>query len=202
MGREPVPDLATQQRWERYWHEVQELNLSDPRAAVARAEAWLNEEPAGQGRARALRALAYALRTSGAYDRADEHFVEAEQAFAGLGLDDDAARTRIGHVEALRYLGRYDDAIELAQNNLTYLRGRGPDFALDVARQTINPGLVNWRRGDLEGALACFGEAGAFGRREQIRELDATATMNTGLVLTELGRYGEALKAGQDADRA
>ena len=179
MESEQRLELVTRHRWERYWREVQELNLSDPRAAVARAEAWLDEDPAGEGRALALRALAYALRTSGTYDRADERFVEAEQAFAALGLDDDAARTRIGHVEALRYLGRYDDAIDLAQRNLAYLRGRGPDFALDVARQTINLGLVNWRRGDLDGALACFDEAGAFGRREKIPELAATASMNT-----------------------
>src|SRR5437764_7785067 len=137
MQPEQRPEAPSRQRWEAYWSEIQDLNLRDPRAAVVRAEAWLREDPVGEGRARALRALAYALRTSGAYDRADERFVEAEQAFTELDLHDDAARTRIGHVEALRYLGRYDDAIDLAQNNLTYLSSPGPESALDGARQTL-----------------------------------------------------------------
>jgi CHAT domain-containing protein len=202
------PDQTDASRWEANWRQIQELNLSDPHAAVARGEVWLAEETAtaesgiGEGRARALRGLAYALRTAGAYERADQAFVEAEAAFASLGLDDDAARTRIGHVEALRYLGRYDDAIALAQGNLEYLQSRGPEFGLDAARQTVNLGLVLWRKGNLEQALARFEEAGAYGRKEQIRELDATASMNVGLLLTELGRYGEALKADQYAAQA
>ena len=59
-----------------------------------------------------------------------------------------------------------------------------------------------WRRGDLEQALARFEEAGAYGRQENIRELAATASMNVGLILTELGRYGEALRADQYAAQA
>jgi CHAT domain-containing protein len=194
-------DETARQRWDALAREIERLNQTDPHAGVARAEGWLADEPGGEGRARALRALAYALRVAGLYDRAEPRFCEAEEAFAALGLDDDAARTRIGHVEALRYLGRYEDAIALAHGNLAYLGSRGPEFGLDVARQTINLGLVNWRRGDLEGALACFGEARDYGRREGIRELAATASMNIGLLLTELGRFGEALKAGRYAAR-
>src|SRR2546430_13254453 len=98
MESEQRLELVTRHRWERYWREVQELNLSDPRAAVTRAEAWLDEDVAGEGRALALRALAYALRTFGAYERADECFVEVEQAFAELGLHDEVARAKLGHV--------------------------------------------------------------------------------------------------------
>jgi CHAT domain-containing protein len=116
-----------------------------------------------------------------------------------LGLEDDAARARIGHVEALRYLARYDEGIALAQRNLAYLRARGPEMGLDVARQTINLGLVYWRRGDLEQALASFGEARAYGQATANRELAATAAMNIGLVLNHLGRYGESLEAGRFA---
>jgi len=202
MQPRPSVNDTTRSRWDASWRQIQDLNLSDPHAAVARAEAWLAEEPSGEGRARALRALAYALRTSGAYDRAEPCFVEAEEAFAALGLHDDVARTKIGHVAALRYLGRIDDAIDLARGNLEYLHGRGPELGLDAARQTSNLGLIYWRRGDLESALACFDEAGAYGRRTNDRELAATASMNTGLVLTELGRYGDALTAGRDAAEA
>ncbi|HEY7200218.1 MAG TPA: tetratricopeptide repeat protein, partial [Candidatus Dormibacteraeota bacterium] len=153
----------------------------------------------GEGRARALRAAAYALRFAGIYERAEPRFVEAEEAFAALGLDDDAARTRIGHVEALRYLGRYDEAVALAQRNLAYLRSRGEAFGLDVARQTVNLGLVYWRHGDLEQALGCFEQARAYGEAAGVRELAATASSNIGLVLTHLGRYGQALEACRSA---
>jgi len=192
-------DEAARERWALLAREIEGLNQTDPHDGVARAEAWLAEESRGEGRARALRAVAYALRVAGLYDRAEPRFTEAEQAFAALGLHDDAARTRIGHVEALRYLGRYDDGVALANGNLEYLRARGPAFGLDVARQTINLGLVRWRSGALDEALTCFGEARDYGRQEHIRELAATASMNIGLILTELGRYGEALKAGRSA---
>ena len=192
-------DAALREHWSQLAREIERLNQTDPHAGVARAEAWLAEEADGEGRARALRAAAYALRVAGLYDRAEPRFTEAEQAFGALGLHDDAARTRIGHVEALRYLGRYDEGIALANGNLEYLRSRGPEFGLDVARQTINLGLVRWRSGNLDEALRCFSAARDYGRKERIRELAATAGMNVGLILTEAGRFGEALKAGRSA---
>ncbi|MCC7367903.1 MAG: CHAT domain-containing protein [Chloroflexi bacterium] len=195
---EPSLD-ALRERWAARAREVEGCYQTDPHAGVALAEAWQAEEAGGEGQARALRAAAYALRTAGLYERAEPCFTEAEAAFDALGLRDDAARTRIGHVEALRYLARYDEAVALAHRNLEYLRSRGPAFGLDVARQTINLGLVCWRRGDLEEALRCFSDARDYGRKERIRELAATASMNIGLVLNELGRFGEALKADLSA---
>jgi tetratricopeptide (TPR) repeat protein len=194
-------EQAARERWAETAREIERLNQADPHAGVARAERWLADEPDGEGRARALRALAYALRVAGQYDRCEPCFVEAEEAFIALGLEDDAARARIGHVEALRYLARYDDAIALAQRNLAYLQSRGPSFGLDVARQRVNLGLVYWRRGDLEQALDGFRGAREYGEREGIRELAATAAMNVGLVLNNLGRYGEALEADRFAAR-
>jgi tetratricopeptide (TPR) repeat protein len=201
----PVSDQesieAARERWSLVAREIERLNQSDPHAGVARAERWLADEADGEGRARALRSLAYALRVAGLYDRCEPCFVSAEAAFTARGLEDDAARTRIGHVEALRYLGQYDEAIALARRNLTYLETRGPSFGLDVARQQVNLGLVYWRRGDLEQALDSFREAQGYGEREGIRELAATAAMNVGLVLNHLGRYGEALEADRFAAR-
>ena len=190
-------DAAARERWTATTREIERLNQTDPNAGVARAERWLAEEVGGEGHARALRSLAYALRVSGQYERCEPCFAAAEEAFIALGLEDDAARARIGHVDAFRYLGRYDEAIALAMRNLEYLQARGPALGLDAARQRVNLGMVYWRRGDLEHALASFEEARAYGQREGIRELAATAAMNVGLVLNNLGRYGEAL----DADR-
>jgi CHAT domain-containing protein/tetratricopeptide (TPR) repeat protein len=192
-------DQKSRERWSQLAGEIERLTQTDPHAGVGRSEAWLADEPAGEGRARALLAFANALRFAGLHERAEPVFDEAETAFDALGLDDEAALTRIGHVEAFRYLGRYDDAIALANSNLAYLRSRGETFALDAGRQTVNLGLVYWRRGDLEAALACFKEARDTFERGGRPDFVATASMNIGLVLTHLGRFGEALEVSRFA---
>src|SRR5262245_42363274 len=65
---DPRPDEAARARWAETAREIERLNQADPLAGVARAERWLAEEPGGEGRARALRSLAYALRVSGQYE--------------------------------------------------------------------------------------------------------------------------------------
>src|SRR5436190_280517 len=156
MQGDQSEDRGPAERWEANWREIQQLNLSDPHAAVARAEAWLAEEdaggdPSGEGRALALRGLAYALRTAGSYERADQAFVEAEAAFARLGLGDDAARTKIGHVEALRYLGRYDEALRADEFAASEYRAIGARERLATVQ--MNLGLLHINRGEYGQAL-------------------------------------------------
>jgi CHAT domain-containing protein len=188
------PTPADRERWAETAREVERLTQTDPHAGVVRAEEWLADERDAEGRARALSSVANALRWSGNHDRAVPRFAEAEAALMGLGLDDDAALSRIGHVEGLRYLGRYDEAIALAKRNLEYLKSRGRVFVVHVGRQTVNLGLAYWRRGDLEVALGCFEEARSIFQQEDRRDLVAIATLNLGLVLTHLGRFREALE--------
>ena len=198
-GEPPGDDQARRAAWEARAADIGRLNLTDPQAAQAQAEAWLADETAPEGRARALKALAYPLRIIGRHDRAAECFTEAEVAFEALGLPDEAARCRIGHVDALRYLARYDEAIAMAEQNLAYFRAGGVGYALDEARQTVNLGLVYWRQGNLEAALRCFERVLDVARKIGDPELEGTASNNLCLVLTELGRYGEALEAGRRA---
>ncbi|HYU17436.1 MAG TPA: CHAT domain-containing protein [Chloroflexota bacterium] len=208
-GVQPAPGVAAPEfgkhrrrsEWQSLGREVDRLNLADPRAALALAERWAAAESGGEGRAWAIRALAFALRFNGQHERADERFGEAEQAFVELALEDEVARARLGHVEALRYLGRYEQAIELARNNLAYLESRGPALQVEAAKQTTNLGLVYWRLGHLRRALACFRRVQRVAREQRDGELAATASMNVSLVLADLGRYGEALRAGRYAAR-
>ncbi len=181
--------------------EVDRLSLGEPRVGLGEAERWLAAEPVGEGRGWALRSIASAMRFNGAYERAEQYYAEAEQAFQDLGLADEVARTRVGRVDALRNLGRYEPALALARDNLAYLHSRGEVMSLEVARQNNNLGLVYWRLGDLRGALACFRRARTGFRRRQERDLDALASMNIGLVLAELGRYREALQVDHSAAR-
>jgi CHAT domain-containing protein len=193
------PTPADRERWAEIAREVERLTQTDPHAGVARAERWLADERDAEGHARALSSVANALRFSGSLDQAEPRFAAAEAAFIALGLEDDAALVRIGHVEAFRYLGRYDEAIALAQSNLAYLRSRGETFILDAGRQTVNLGLVYWRRGDLEGAYRCFEEARATFSAAGRRDFVATAAMNIGLILIHLGRFREALEVNRFA---
>jgi tetratricopeptide (TPR) repeat protein len=194
-------EQAHRQAWDARAAEISRLNLADPPSALARAEAWVAAETQTEGRARALKSLAYALRIKGQHERAAESFSEAEAAFEHLGLADEAARCRIGHVDAFRYLGRYDAAIAMAEGNLAYFEAGGEAYALDAARQMVNLSLVYWRQGNLQAALEYSQRVRRIARRIQDRELGATASMNAGLILTELGRYGEALKATRYAAR-
>jgi tetratricopeptide (TPR) repeat protein len=190
-------DQRSRERWSQLAGEIERLTQTDPHAGVGRAEAWLADEDAGEGRARALLAFANALRFAGLHERAEPVFVEAETAFDALGLDDEAALTRIGHVEAFRYLGRYDEAIALANSNLTYLRSRGEAFALDAGRQTVNLGLVYWRRGDLEGALGCFNEARDTFERGGRPDFGAVALPRPALLLGRIVPFFMRLQAFQ-----
>jgi CHAT domain-containing protein/tetratricopeptide (TPR) repeat protein len=192
-------DEKSRERWSALASEIDRLTQTDPHASVARAEVWLGEEPGGEGRSRALLSFAQALRFAGLHERAEPVFVEAEDGFAALGLDDDIAMARIGHVEVLRYLGRFDEAIELATNNLAYLDARGEAFEVDAGRQSVNLGLVLWRRGDLDTALARFNHARATFERAGQHAFLATTCMNIGVVLTHLGRFGEALEVSRFA---
>src|SRR5688500_5297476 len=112
----PVP-AAREADWAMVAAEIDRLNRSDPAAALLRANAWLAAEQADgspEGVARALRSHARAVRFLGQSEQAIREYEEAEARFAALGNFDEEARTQIGHVTALRYVGRYEDAVDLA----------------------------------------------------------------------------------------
>src|SRR5689334_23968044 len=102
------------QDWATTAAEIDRLNRSNPRLGLETASAWLAREQAAdsaEGIARALRARAHALRFLGQYDEAIEQYEAVEARFDALGLPSETARTQIGHTTALRYKGRYLDAV-------------------------------------------------------------------------------------------
>src|SRR6266545_2803206 len=121
-------------------------------AADGAAE-WLAEERASgspEGYARALRSQAHVLRFLGSYERAAWQYEDAADRFRGLNLGHEAARTSIGHVTTLRYLGRYEQALDLAQRTRAYFLDHGQP--LDAAKQANNLGTLYRRLGRLSEA--------------------------------------------------
>ena len=120
-------DQKSRERWAELAREIERLNLQDPHAGAARARSVAGRgdrrSRAGHGRCRRRRTRsASPASTSAREPRVRRGRGRVRRARPRRRR---CAMTRIGHVEALRYLGRYDEAIALAQGNLAYLRSRG-----------------------------------------------------------------------------
>src|SRR4051812_35381100 len=139
-----VPDADATARlvhWTALADEIDRLNRTDPRLGLERATAWLEREVAAgsvEGEIRALRAKTHAIRFLGQYDRAIAMYEMVEAQFRVIGLDAEAARTEVGHVTALRYKGRYQEAADLAVRTREFFLKHGDQ--LQAAKQAMNLG--------------------------------------------------------------
>ena len=173
--------------------EVEALRRSEPTAALERLEkgfkaALGHADAAGRGglwrlRAHILRSLSRPRDAAAAYRR-------AAVSYARAGEVGEQGRCAIGLVDALMYLGRYDDAHRAAAAGRRLLTKAGDRAAL--ARLLNNEGNL-WHRLDLPGrALECY--------RSAVRALElagdtGSALMigaNIGNCLSLLGRCDEA----------
>lgn len=188
--------------WEEIASEVERLNRSDPRVALATAERWLAHErtaESAEGCAHALRAYARALGFSGRYELAIPRYEEAEERFRCLGLISEVARTQIGHVTALRCTGRYSEAVDLASRSRAYFLAHGHE--LQAAMQLMNLGTIYRPTGRLAVALRSYREARTVFRRLRERSFLADVEQNIGNVFIDLGRFEEALRRMRAAER-
>src|SRR6266516_1075378 len=196
----PAPLQDERALWRARDLELLQLRQADPQAGLAAAKRWLSEvQPASEAEAWAVRAYAQALRSADEYREAVAHYELAEHLFDRLGLATEVARTGLGHVWALRLLGRYDEAIRLGLHTRRFFRARGE--LLEAAKQTNNLGTVYRRMGRLEAARRSWlGAARDFRRCGDLME-EATAVSHLSNVLADLGRYGEAEWAQRRAIR-
>ena len=158
----------------------------DADAAGARRAAAL----ARQVRSRALRAL-------GRHAEALDAFAAAERDAAAAGDPLLAAQVRIGAVDTLGMLARYDEAATLADALAARLGELGAPG--DAARVLGNLGSLHLRRDRYEDALRAYARAEALvpeedggdedGERAALR---AGLAVNRAIALTYLGRYDEA----------
>jgi tetratricopeptide (TPR) repeat protein len=161
---------------------------------------WLAEAtPGSVAEAWAIRATGHAERELGAYELAIARYEQAEEQFAQLGLEVEVARTGLGHVWALRLLGRYEEALGLGLSTRRKLATSG-QFA-EAAVQTLNLGTVYKALGRLSTAHQAYQSAAHAFHRHNDRTNEATAQTNLGNVLADLGRYDEAERAQRRATR-
>ncbi|WP_394794160.1 CHAT domain-containing protein [Armatimonas sp.] len=128
-------------------------------------------------------AEARALRQQGRHEDALGAFARAVQEANAAGETLRAAQVRIGEIDSLGMLGRYDEAIALAERLETQLPPR------DVARVLGNLGSLYLRRDQYAEALACYERASPL---DADPRLHAGLAVNAGITLTYLGREVEA----------
>ena len=128
-------------------------------------------------------ARARSLRQQGRHDEALTAFAEAVAQAQADGNPLLAAQVRIGEIDSLGMLGRYDEATALAESLLPQLPPR------DAARALGNLGSVQLRRDQYQEALTCYDRAAHL--HDDPRLLVGLA-VNAGIALTYLGREPEA----------
>lgn len=190
---------------------IRGLSRDDPRAARMEAERWLASARAAGlpiEEAWARRALAHCQRSVGDLAEAVAGYEAAEALFGNLGDRLEQARTGLGHVWALRLLGRYDEAVRLGRRTQRALYELGDPFR--AASQGINLGTVFRRQGHLKAAARAYRATLAALRRlhgdgreppPRVAEYEATCQSNLGNVLAELGQYAQAERAQLSAER-
>ncbi len=160
------------------------LHISE--IAAEAAAVW--QEPTLRALARHV--AAEARRLMGEHRAALQHYAEAAGIYRAQGLEADAARVSVGRLDALMYLGRYDEALELADRIGETLREAGRQ--LDLGKVLTNCGNIYTRLDRHQEARACYEEARALFTElgEELRR--AMVDVNDAIQLIELDRYAEA----------
>ncbi|MGE3913134.1 MAG: CHAT domain-containing protein, partial [Chloroflexota bacterium] len=107
--------------------------------------------------------------------------------------------TQVGHVTALRYKGRYQEAVDLALHSLEFFRAYGDE--LSAAKVFLNLGTLYRPMGRLRDAAHAYREARTAFRRLGERSFTADVEQNLGNVLVDLGEYEQALSHLRAAER-
>lgn len=152
--------------------------------------------PSLQPQALYLRAQTFAL--SGDFDEALAQIAAARAGYQATGQTAAALRTYVGLLNVLSHLGRYDEALSIADEALSAIATAVGDLSPDTAELLTalvqqNRGICLKDMGRYTDAMAAYrlAEAGfaALDRAEDA----ATIRMNRGVILAELGYGVEAL---------
>lgn len=122
----------------------------------------------------------------------------ARTAFSKLGHEREVLRTHIGRINVLAELGRYPEALKVANEVVETVAAMvNPNAEYEELRclAWLNMGSCYWHMGSHPSALSSFASAEAgFRRMGAFDRLPAVAN-NRGLVLMEMGRIREAMEA-------
>ena len=136
----------------------------------------------------------------GEYERAVELYDEAAAVYKANDRPVEQARSQIGKLYALAFLGRYDEALEAGQWAGRVLEAHAQWHPL--ADVTLNLGLIRGRMGDDAEALALFDRAG-----ELYGQLGADGELylpwvdhNRAILQRNLGQFEASLRASRSAE--
>jgi CHAT domain-containing protein len=133
----------------------------------------------------------------GQYERAITLYDEAAEIYRLNGCIAEQARSQVGKVNALSYLGRFAEALEIGQGTLPILEAHGQ--WLPLLTMIMNLGIMHGRQGKDVESLVMFDRAG-----ELYEQLGADGKTGWGLIqqnraiaLRNLGRFDDSIKASQ-----
>ena len=184
-----VTDRAA--RVEELAREVLRLLRGDPRAALATADQMVALAN-GDARlnARASWSRAHALSNLTRYREACDHYRAAATAYQKLGEPVLAARTGLGHVDALMYCGRYAEAAAIGKAARAVLARHGEARA--VMSLDMNLANILHRTDQPAAALKAYDQARRRASTLEDADVSRTIEFNRANVLTSLGRHDEA----------
>ena len=167
------------------------LELADMTAAIAYArQDLLLAASAGRVQGQAYRLL-------GRHTEAIQAFRTAADFARRAGDTKLAAQVQIGCVDSLGMVGRYDEAIALANSLEKSLRMEGAEE--DAARVLFNAGSLHFRRDQYARALDCYERAGQILERGNDPTVLARIRSNCANALTHLNRLDEAIALYEQA---
>lgn len=148
-----------------------------------------------------LRAQTFAL--SGDFEQALAGIAQAQTGYLATGQTAAALRTNVGQLNVLIHLGRYPEALDIAEISLAAI-AQATDLPTGTA--TLLTALIEHNRGNgykfmgrYDEAVAAYRAAESGWRDLGQAENVANIQINLGLLLAELGRGVEALAAYESA---
>jgi len=193
--------LAAREWWQpptvtRLYDEMVRLARIDLRQAerLALAAAWLSEQLDDEAsRATGLRAVGHIFFLKGDHPPACEHYRKALEIYLRLGMELEAGRTLSGSLQALIYLGRYDEAYTAAQTAYDIFARHGD--RLRLARLDNNMANILYRQDRFAEALSLYQRAYAtFAEIGEPQDV-AIALKNMATPEISLNRFREALES-------
>lgn len=137
----------------------------------------------------------------GQYERAIALYDEAAEIYGLAGYIPRQAWAQIGKVNALSYIGRYTEALEIGTRIIPILKAEG--WQRSVAVLTMNLGIVHGRQGEDMESLDMFDQAGKI--YEQMGKEGKTdwalIQQNRAVALRNLGRFAESIEASRMASQ-
>jgi CHAT domain-containing protein/tetratricopeptide (TPR) repeat protein len=197
-----VSSLTPSRRAEldRLCQEIYRATRSDPqgsvelgRAAVAMARSLDDPEALGL----AARSLGHAWRAVADYRRALSAYAASDRAFERAGQKVDRARNAIGKLDALMYLGRYEEALTEARQAEEIFLEAGEELRLVGLR--INLGSLYYRLDRYVEAAASYESSLPVFEKHGDEDRLANARLNLAIVKSSMLRFDEAVRLFEQA---